>query len=37
MFHKIMEIKLKGADTYYNHGSTWIILTDKKTVGYRIN
>lgn len=30
MFHKIMEFKLKGADTYYNHGSTWIILTDKK-------
>ena len=25
-----MEFKLKGADTYYNHGSTWIILTDKK-------
>ena len=30
MFHKIMEFKLKDADTYYNHGSTWIILTDKK-------
>lgn len=30
MFHKIMEFKLKGADTYYNHGSTWIILTEKK-------
>ena len=30
MFHKIMEFKLKGADTYYNNGSTWIILTDKK-------
>jgi len=30
MFHKIMKFKLKGADTYYNHGSTWIILTDKK-------
>ena len=25
-----MEFKLKGADTYYNNGSTWIILTDKK-------
>jgi hypothetical protein len=30
MFHKIMEFKLKDSDTYYNHGSTWIILTDKK-------
>ena len=30
MFNKIMEFKLKDADTYYNHGSTWIILTDKK-------
>ena len=25
-----MEFKLKVADTYYNNGSTWIILTDKK-------
>ena len=30
MFHKIMEFKLNDADTYYNNGSTWIILTDKK-------